>query len=493
MNMNSLRRAAAMAVVAAAVMAAAPEPHGQGGGAGLVARVDVLIAFPSTPGPVDEALVRAAGGVITYTYHLVPAIAARMPAWAVSTLRSNARVAAIEPDGPVFALAQEAELDNTWGVRRIGAGTVHQTGDLGTGVTVAVLDSGIDYTHPELGVSFGGGWDFVNNDPDPWDDYGHGTHVAGTIAAALDDAGVVGGAPGVRLYALKVLNAQGTGSWSRVIAALQWAVDNHIQITNNSYAGGTPANASTVRAAFDNAEAAGVLHVAAAGNSGWCAGTNSTILWPAAVRSVIAVGAVDVNDTRPCFSSTGPKLELMAPGVGINSTFPDGGYGVLSGTSSAAPHVAAASALVMAAGVTDWNDNGRVNDEVRAILAATAFDLGSPGFDTQYGFGLVDAAAAVAALKPTPPTITSFTPAESPAGRGTSVTISGTDFADATAVAFNGTGASFLATSATTIDAMVPGDATTGPISVTTPGGTATSSGMFTITDDTAPVEPAEP
>jgi subtilisin family serine protease len=366
-------------------------------------RVDVLIAFRNTPDPDDEALVRGAGGRVKHRYHLIRAIATSIPRRAMSALLANPRVAAVEPDVKIFAV--DAELDNSWGVKRIGGGSVHANGIRGAGVKVAILDTGIDYTHPDLAANYAGGWDFVNNDADPFDDNKHGTHVAGTIAARDDDAGVVGVAPEATLYALKVLDQNGSGDFSSVIAALQWAVDHGVQITNNSY-GSTQDPGSIVQAAFDNAAAAGILHVAAAGNSGTCQGTGESVLFPARYGSVVAVAATDPNDVSPCFSSTGPAVELSAPGVSINSTVPGGGYELLSGTSMASPHVAGAAALVISAGVTDTNGNGRVNDEVRTILDNTAHDLGAAGRDTWYGFGLVDAAAAVAGSAQPAPAVT---------------------------------------------------------------------------------------
>ena len=358
--------------------------------AAVPSRTDVIIGFKQQPGPADQALVRQAGGTIRYAYHLVPAIAANVPEAAIAGLRANPNVTNIDPDGDVHAI--DAEMDNTWGVKRIGAGAVHGA-NKGAGVKVAVIDSGVDYTHPDLNGNFdltstdrcagGLGYDFVNNDANPMDDNGHGTHVAGTVAAEDNDAGVVGVAPEACLYALKVLGANGSGSYSNVIAAVQWAVDHGIQVTNNSYgSSGNPG--SIVKAAFDNAAAAGIYHAAAAGNSGKCGGSGDNAIYPARWDSLVAVAATGSNDARPCFSSTGPDVELAAPGVSVNSTLLGGGYGTKSGTSMASPHVAGTAALVIAAGITD----------VRTQLQTTADDLGDPGRDPQYGYGLVNAAAA---------------------------------------------------------------------------------------------------
>lgn len=355
--------------------------------------VKVLIAFDRQPGPTEEGIVRGAGGTIKYTYHLVPAIAASVPEAAIEGLLRNPRVVSVEPDIKVYAV--DAELDNTWGVKHIGAGAVHDGGNKGNGVKVAVIDSGVDYTHPDLDANYAGGYDFVNGDNDPMDDNGHGTHVAGTIAAEDNGIGVIGVAPEARIYALKVLGADGSGSYSDVIAALQWAVDNGVQVTNNSY-GSSGDPGATVKAAFDNAYAAGVIHIAAAGNSGNPPGKGDNVIYPARWASVIAVAATDKSDNRATWSSTGPDVELAAPGVSIKSTLLGSGYGEKSGTSMASPHVAGTAALVITTGIADTNGNGRVNDEVRQKLVDTADDLGDPGRDTKYGYGLVDADGAAA-------------------------------------------------------------------------------------------------
>lgn len=349
----------------------------------------------------------------------MPAIAATVPATSVAALARSAGVLRVEPDGTVFAIdhdttSADAELDNTWGVEHIRAGEAHASGNVGTGVKVAVIDSGVDYNHPDLAANYAGGYDFVNDDPDPMDDNSHGTHVAGTVAAVKDGVGVVGVAPSARIYALKVLGASGSGSWSDVIAALQWTVDNGIQVTNNSYSSGSDPGV-TVQDAFDASYAAGVLHVAAAGNSGNCAGKNNSVGYPARYGSVIAIAATNESDSRACFSSTGEAVELAAPGVGVNSTVPGGGYDSFSGTSMASPHVAGTAALIIANGTTG-------PDAVRQSLRDTAKDIGPTGKDTHYGYGLVNAAVL-----------------SGPAPAPTTGSITGTVTDSATAAAIGGT------------------------------------------------------
>jgi len=341
-------------------------------------RVDVLIGFDQQPGPAEEAIVHRAGGTIKHTYHLIPSIAASVPEAAIDGLRANPNVTHIDLDGRMWAI--DAELDNSWGVQRIGAGTVHDY-NKGTGVKVAIIDTGIDYTHEDLDANYKGGYDFVNTDTDPMDDDGHGTHVAGTVAAEDNDIGVVGVAPEAALYALKVLDETGGGYWSDVIAAIQWSVDNGMQVINMSLGGtGTTDVEAACQAAYD----AGLLLVAAAGNSGNPPGKGDNVIEPATYDSVIAVAATNKDDGRATWSSTGSDLELSAPGVDINSTLLGGGYGEKDGTSMASPHVAGVAALVIAG-------EGLSNVEVRTRLQVTADDLGAAGKDSQYGYGLVDA------------------------------------------------------------------------------------------------------
>jgi len=357
--------------------------------------VKVLIGFKEKPGSAEQALVTGLGGKIKYTYHIIPAMAASVPEVVIDTLKKNPNITNVELDIMVYAL--DTELDNSWGVKHIGAGFVHDKDNKGAGIRVAIIDTGIDYNHPDLDANYKGGYDFVDDDNDPMDDHGHGTHVAGTVAAEDNDTGVVGVAPGANLYALKVLDRTGSGSYSDVIAALQWCVGNSIQVTNNSY-GSSGDPGVSVRAAFDNAYSAGILHIAAAGNSGNRPGIGDNVGYPARWASVVAVAATDKSDSRATFSSTGPDVELAAPGVYINSTLLGAGYGEMSGTSMASPHVAGTAALVIASGIS-----GVLG--VRAQLQNTADDLGAAGRDSKYGFGLVDAdeAAGVSGGTPEPP------------------------------------------------------------------------------------------
>ncbi|MFB0554829.1 MAG: S8 family serine peptidase [Phycisphaerae bacterium] len=340
-----------------------------------------IVTIEGPPGPAEQAVLRA-GGAVDHVYDIIEAIAIRIPEAALPGFSRNPFVVSIEPDIKVYAI--DAELDNSWGVKRIGAGTVHDAGNKGTGVKVAIIDSGIDYNHDDLDANYKAGYDFVNEETDPMDDNGHGTHVAGTVAAEDNGFGVVGVAPEAYLYGLKVLDAGGSGYYSDIISALEWCVENGIQVTNNSYgSSGDPGTA--VKAAFDNATAAGILNVCAAGNDGNPAGRGDNVIYPARYDSCIAVAATDQSDSRARWSSTGPDLDISAPGVSINSTLPGGVYGTKSGTSMACPHVAGTLALDLQYSIFD-----------------TADDLGDPGWDPKYGWGLLNAAAAAGVSEPSP-------------------------------------------------------------------------------------------
>jgi len=276
-----------------------------------------------------------------------------------------------------------------WGIDRIDAELVYPS-NKGTGVKVAVLDTGIDLDHPDLRVA--GDVTFVPNTTSGDDDNGHGTMVAGIIAALDNDIGVVGVAPEVELYSVKVIDKDGVGRVSAVLSGIEWAVNNNMQVINMSF-GSSMNMTSSIIAALDNAYKAGIVIVAAAGNEGDASGEGNNIDAPARYAPVIAVGATDKLDNRYSSSSTGNTLEVMAPGVNIPSTTMGGGYGRLSRTSASSPHVAGVAALLIASGVTS-------NVEVRQRLQETTEDLGPSGQDRWYGYGLVNAAEAVGVASP---------------------------------------------------------------------------------------------
>ncbi len=330
-------------------------------------------------------------GKVKYSYKHIPAVAADLPEQTIENLKKNNKIAYIEPDYKVSALGETVP----WGITKIGAPSVHTNGNKGTGINIAIIDTGINYNHPDLSENYKGGYDFVNDDVDPLDDNGHGTHCAGIIAAVDNDIGVIGVAPEANLYSLKVLDSTGSGYISDVIAAIEWAIEtrkdtdtsNNIQIISMSL--GSNSGVTAYETACSQAYNSGILLVAAAGNDGNTRGTGNSVDYPAAYSSVIAVAATDSMNKRASYSSTGPAVELTAPGVNILSTY-ENDLTSLSGTSMACPHVAGTAALVLAANPSFTNVN------IRNRLTKTATDLGTRGRDNLYGYGLVNAKAAAA-------------------------------------------------------------------------------------------------
>ncbi len=282
-----------------------------------------------------------------------------------------------------------------WGLDMIESDAAHQTAR-GDGALVAVVDSGVNAAHPDLGGRLLGGHDFVDNDGTPQDGNGHGTHVTGIVAAnAGNGVGVSSVAPGARVLPVRVLGDDGSGASATVAAGIDYAVAHGAQVINLSLGSEVPlvGSDSTFGAAIDRALDRGVIVVAAAGNDGLPACEQ-----PASQGRLLCVGAVDKRGMRSYFSSFGQGLGVVAPGGSsvpvsgedILSTWNDGGYMELAGTSQAAPHVAGVAALLVSKGL-------RGQAAVNRILA-TARDAGTPGPDPQYGAGIVNARAAVAGL-----------------------------------------------------------------------------------------------
>lgn len=295
----------------------------------------------------------------------------------------------------------------------------------GAGVTVAIIDTGIAYENygwnyqkaPDLAnTCFVSGYDFVNNDSHPNDDEGHGTHVAGTVAQSTNNnLGVAGVAFNACLMPIKVLNNNGSGTYTDIANGIIWATDHGAQVINLSLGGSSAAQVLEEAVAY--AYNKGVTVVAAAGNDG-----SSNISYPAAYDNyVIAVGATQYDENLAPYSNYGSGLDLVAPGGNTNldqnnDGYVDGvlqqtfikqswrttwGYYFMQGTSMAAPHVAGAAALIIAHG------NATTPNEIQTALQETAKDLGTTGFDETYGWGLVDTYAALqwTAVPNNPPTV----------------------------------------------------------------------------------------
>jgi len=362
----------------------------------------MLVGFRSDAGPKTPQAraeeVRKEGGTVHRSFELVPAVAARLTEQAARKLKARHDVEYVEEDIVLYAIGQIVP----WGVNRIDADLAWPTGNTGRGVKVAILDTGIDYDHPDLrvagGVNFAGTARDGSTYPTAWNDgHGHGTHVAGIVAARNNTYGAVGVAPDVSLWAVKVLSDSGSGYTSDIIQGLDWCAANGVKVASMSLGGGST---TSLKYACDRAYGRGVLLVAAAGNNA------GAVSYPAAYSSVIAVSATDSYNRLAYFSNYGSQVELAAPGVSIYSTYKNGSYAGMSGTSMACPHVTGAAALAWASGLT-------TNTAVRTRLRNTAEDLGTRGFDTKFGYGLVDAQRAgryggtVAALEADPNTVAS--------------------------------------------------------------------------------------
>lgn len=355
----------------------------------------IVVFKPGVEESEKEAAIGKSGGRKIKPLRLINGEAVLLSKNAERALSKNSDVLRIDDDVVVEALAKAGAIQPPqtlpWGINRVDAELVWPSGNSGDAVKVAVVDTGISADHPDLKNNIKGGYNAINPLKSWNDDNGHGSHVAGIIAALNNAIGTVGAAPLADLYAVKVLNRQGSGYLSDIIEGLDWAIANNMQVVNMSL--GTSSDILSFREAVQRVSAAGIVQVAAAGNSGGSVG------YPAAYPEVIAVSATDSGDALASFSSRGPEVDLAAPGVGIYSAYKGTGYATLSGTSMAAPHVAGSVALVLSVPISvayDADFDGVWDPaEVQQKLQDRAVDLGVSGFDNLYGWGLINAFNAV--------------------------------------------------------------------------------------------------
>lgn len=344
---------------------------GSGVAAGRENVREVNVGFDSTS--ARRFAVEASNDVIR-EFDSINAMTIRVPEQAITALESAPDVNYVEENGQMHALAETLP----WGVDRIDADVAQANGYTGAGADVAVVDTGIDADHPDLQANLGNGKTYHGSS---WsDENGHGTHVAGTIAAVNNYSGVGSIAPDATLHAVKALNRYGSGTYSDIASGIEWAANQGHDVINLSLGG---SKSATIESAVEYAYSQGSLLVGAGGGSGPCSG--GCVGYPAAEPEVIAVGATNENDGRASFSSQGPEIELAGPGTNIYSTYYDNTYETLSGTSMATAHVAGAAAQVTAAGYS--------NTDARQRLRDTAEDLGLSS--DEQGYGLVDVAAAL--------------------------------------------------------------------------------------------------
>ncbi len=284
----------------------------------------------------------------------------------------------LEPD----FYPNDPQYAGAWHLPRIGAPAAWDRAQ-GEGVTIAILDSGVDATHPDLAERMVPGWNFYDNNGDAGDVYGHGTKVAGTAAAAGHNSlGVASVSFRSRIMPMRVTDTQGYGYFSMMAAALTRAADDGARVANISFRG--VSTSSSVDAAAQYMRGKGGIVVVSGGNTG-------DLRTDPKRASLTAVSATDSGDRRASFSSWGDYIDIAAPGVGILTTLRGGGYGSFSGTSASSPVVAGAYALLLSA------KPGLAPAALDELLYSTALDLGAAGVDQEFGHGRLDAAAAMAA------------------------------------------------------------------------------------------------
>jgi subtilisin family serine protease len=338
----------------------------------------------------------------------------------VEALSRNPHVRFAEVDGIISPAmtVDDPSFGSEWHLPKINA-PVAWDSSIGTGVTIAILDSGVDGAHPDLAPQMVPGWNFLDNNDNTADVNGHGTVVAGAAAAASNNGiGVASVAGGARIMPVRIADASAYAYWSTTAKGINWAADRGARVANLSYVGAS--SSSTIITAAQYLRSKGGVLLVAAGNTGAVDNTAPT-------PYITVVAATDSADARASYSTYGSFVDIAAPGSNIMTTKRGGSYGGASGTSLATPVVAGVAALVLAKR-PDFSPA-----QVDSLLTSTAKDLGTAGADIYFGAGRVDAAAAIAsataaaAVDTTPPTAAIASPTGGSVAGTVAVAVSASD------------------------------------------------------------------
>lgn len=340
------------------------------------------------PAAVERALARAGAGARRHMHGGrgdVIKVNPRELARVERELRTSGLFRSVERDytAAVASLPNDPFLGEQWSLQRAGVVATWNTSTGSQAAPVAVLDTGVDASHPDLQGQLLPGFDFINGDADPNDDHGHGTRMAGIVAAAWNNGlGIAGVAPDSPILPVKVLGSDGKGPYSAIAEGIAWAVDNGARVISLSLSGANPSQ--MLQDAIHYARANGAVCVAAAGNDG-----KSLPVYPAATSGAVAVGAIDGVDRHAWFSNTGAWISHTAPGVSLLTTDIGGGYLFSTGTSPATAFSAGVFSLLFAF-APELTPQAAI-----ARVEQGAFDLGPAGWDPAYGWGGIDAMAAL--------------------------------------------------------------------------------------------------